>query len=136
MAYFIFAPIYSVTRSLTHTICAVPILNNAIPFCAWSVVKLPPKGEPPKWADYPKLVEMQSSSLERLLDESAGGSALALEVKKAEMATSDLVTLVRVSDLRSKDSLSQTLVDFLADAKKTGRGLQTLSAKINSAVDT
>jgi hypothetical protein len=132
MAYMVFMPILSVTKTVTAPLCAVPILNRVVPFCSWNKKE----DQSFKWADYPKLVDIQSSSFEQLLDESVGGQGLALEVKKAEMATSDLVTLVRVSDLRSRDTLVRTLVNFVEDAKKTGRGLQSLSAKINGAVDT
>jgi hypothetical protein len=58
-----------------------------------------------------------------------------LEIKKAEMATTDLVTLVRVSDLKSRDMLADLLARFVDDAKKTGRGLQKLSSKVGGAVD-
>jgi len=81
------------------------------------------------------MVEMQSKSFEQLLDESVGGSGLALEIKKAEMATTDLVTLVRVSKLTSKDLLAEALVEFVGNARETARGLLKLSAKVSSSVD-
>lgn len=90
---------------------------------------------PPRWADYPKLVDVQSATFEQLLDESVGGSGLALEIKKAEMATVDLSTMVRVSDLKSRDLIAESLTQFVEDAKKTGRGLQKLSSKVGGAVD-
>jgi hypothetical protein len=93
------------------------------------------EGPPPKWADYPKLVDVQSATFEQLLDESVGGSGLALEIKKAEMATTDLSTLVRVSNLKSRDLIAESLTEFVEDAKKTGRGLQKLSSKVGGAVD-
>lgn len=90
---------------------------------------------PPRWADYPKLVDVQSATFEQLLDESVGGSGLALEIKKAEMATVDLGTLVRVSNLKSRDMIAESLAEFVEDAKKTGKGLQKLSSKVGGAVD-
>ncbi|KAG6865788.1 hypothetical protein C0991_011780 [Blastosporella zonata] len=90
---------------------------------------------PPRWADYPKLVDVQTSTFEHLLDDSVGGAGLSLELKKAEMATSDLVTLVRISDLKARETLGNTLSEFVDDAKKTGRDLQKLSSKIGGAVD-
>jgi hypothetical protein len=82
------------------------------------------------------MVHVQSVTFEQLLDESAGGSGLSLEIKKAEMATSDLVTLVRVSShFKSRDLLAEALTQFINDAKRTGRGLQKLSSKITGAVD-
>lgn len=81
------------------------------------------------------MVEIQSKTFEQLLDESIGSSSVALDIKKAEMATSDLVTLVRMSDLRSKDHLANALSSFSEDARDTARGLQKLNAKISGSVD-
>jgi hypothetical protein len=94
-----------------------------------------PNTSHPRWADYPKLMEAQSSTFEQLLDRSAGGSGLSLDIKKAEMATRDLTTLVRFSELKSRDSLSRSLEQFTSNAKDTGRGLQKLSSKISGTVD-
>ena len=89
----------------------------------------------PQWADFPKMVDLQSKTFQQLMDESIGGSALSLEVKKAEMAITDLVSFVHLSKLKAKDTLATSLVQFVLDAKKTGRGLQKLSSKIGGAVD-
>ncbi|KAL0579319.1 hypothetical protein V5O48_002717 [Marasmius crinis-equi] len=88
-----------------------------------------------KWADYSRLANAQSSTFEELLDASVGGSALSLEVKKAEMATKDLSTLVRLSKLTSRDFIAESLDKFIEDARATGRGLQRLSSKVGGAVD-
>ncbi|KZT29732.1 hypothetical protein NEOLEDRAFT_1106279 [Neolentinus lepideus HHB14362 ss-1] len=118
-------------RTVMSPLCIIPGISS-LSVCTWSQVS---DGRSTRWADYPKLVDMQSSTFEQLLDESVGGAGLALEIKKAEIATSDLTTLVRVSDLNSRDLLADSLVEFVDDAKRTGRGLQKLSAKINGAVD-
>ena len=90
----------------------------------------------PKWADYPKMIDVQSATFELLLDGSAGGSGLSLEIKKAEMATADMIAMIRVSDkFRSRDMLADSLSQFIFDARKTGRGLQKLNSKIGGAVD-
>jgi hypothetical protein len=81
-------------------------------------------------------MEAETKTFEQLLDEASGGSALSLEVKKAEMATSDLVTLVHLSSLVSKEHLARMLLDFVEDAKKTGRRLQKLHSKVGGSVDT
>lgn len=89
----------------------------------------------PKWADYSKLMDVQTQSFEQLLGDAAGGSALSLEIKKAEIATTDLITRVRVSDLKVKDTLAASLSEFVEDAKKAGRSLQKLTSKVGGAVD-
>jgi len=116
-------------------LCDLPGISSSA-FCTPYPMGSPDsKNRTPKWADYPALVQVQSATFEQLLDESVGGSTLALEIKKAEMATSDLITLVRVSGLKTRDTLADTLSVFVDDAKKAGRGLQRLNAKVGSAVD-
>lgn len=78
---------------------------------------------------------MESKTLESLLDEMVEGPGLALEIKKAEMATSDLATLVRVSDLKSREFLADSLSEFVKDARKVGRGLTRFSSKVGGTVD-
>ncbi|KZP22540.1 hypothetical protein FIBSPDRAFT_1016802 [Athelia psychrophila] len=119
-------------RTAFAPLCYLPGVSRSA-FCAPPPLSSEPAA--PRWADFPHLMDAQSGAFEQLLDASAGGSALALEIKKAEMATTDLSTLVRVSNLRSRDLIADTLSDFVEDARKTGRGLQRLSAKVGGAVD-
>ncbi|KAH7903364.1 hypothetical protein BJ138DRAFT_1194533 [Hygrophoropsis aurantiaca] len=88
-----------------------------------------------KWPDFPGLMEVQTSTLGQLLDESVGGPGLSREVTKAEMATRDLAVLVRNSGLKSSDILADLLTTFAKDAKSTARGLTRLSSKVGGAVD-
>ncbi|OBZ62674.1 hypothetical protein A0H81_15035 [Grifola frondosa] len=128
----LFARLSHTFRTVFAPFCIVPGISRT----SMCIVAPPPDAaRRPRWADYPRLVDVQSTTFEQLLDEAAGGSGLSLEIKKAEMATTDLVTLVRVSDLRSRDVLASALVDFVEEARRTGRGLQKLTAKINGAVD-
>lgn len=117
-------------RTVLSPVCWIPGVSRTL--LCYTPPQLP---QVPKWADYPKLAEMQGSTFEQLLDQSVGGSGLSLEIKKAEMATSDLVALVRVSDFKSKIMLAQHLEGFVEAAKKTGRGLQRLTSRVNGAVD-
>jgi hypothetical protein len=114
-------------------VCYLPLISSSNLCEVWRST-LPGK-KAPRWADYPKMVDLQSKSLEQLMEESIGGSALSLEVKKAEMAITDLVSFVQLSKLKAKDTLASSLLGFVLDAKKTGRGLQKLSSKIGGTVD-
>nr|GAT46720.1 predicted protein [Mycena chlorophos] len=133
MLAFILHQISRTMRAAFAPICWVPIVSQSA-FCQIGSVQ-GPQGQQPQWADFPKLVDVQSATLEQLLDESASGSTLALQLKKAEIATVDLVTLVRVSDLKSRDVLGDALRTFVDDAKTAGRSLNKLNAKVSSAVD-
>ncbi|KAF8644016.1 hypothetical protein AX16_008732 [Volvariella volvacea WC 439] len=86
-------------------------------------------------ADFPALTDVQTKSLDQLLEDSAESTGLSLEIKKAEVATTDLIVVVEHSKLRSKDKLAEMLKDFVKDAKKTGQGLQRFNAKVGGAVD-
>ena len=123
----------------TRPVCSIPIVSPMIPFCRWDVFKDPPAhisaGRPVRWADFPKLVDLQTRTFDQLLDESMGSKGLAVEVKRAEMANNDLITLVRVSELKSKDQIAERLSRFSDDARGTGRSLHSLGAKIQGAVD-
>ncbi|KAF8150695.1 hypothetical protein B0H34DRAFT_630720, partial [Crassisporium funariophilum] len=131
---FIISRISHTLRGAFSPLCILPGISSSRLCRSWDDLSSQGK-QNPRWADYPKLVDVQSKSFGQLLDESVGGSGLSLEIKKAEMATTDLVTLVRVSDLKGRDTLATSLVEFVEDAKKTGRGLQRLSSKIGGAVD-
>ncbi|KAH9902634.1 hypothetical protein C8Q73DRAFT_13011 [Cubamyces lactineus] len=130
----IFARLSSTFRHALGPICWIPGISSSV-ICRAPQAFDENGGQLPQWADYPKLVEIQSSSFEQLLDGSVGGSGLSLEIKKAEMASKDLITLVKYSELKSKDHLAEALDEFVEDAKRTGKGLQKLTTKINGAVD-
>ena len=117
--------------------CSLPIISPMIPFCRWEALRATTgaRGRPIHWADYPKLVDLQTRTFDHLLDESIGGRGLALEVKKAEMANNDLIALVGASGLRSKGQILERLSMFSNDAGRTGQSLHLLWAKTNGAVD-
>lgn len=111
-------------------ICIIPGISSLSLCRLWK-----PPAPSPKSPDYSTLMNMQSKSFDHLLQELAGGSGLSLQIKKAEMATSDLVTRVRLSKLNARDSIARALSKFVSQAKKTGRGLQRLTAKVGGSVD-
>ncbi|KAI0254994.1 hypothetical protein BJV78DRAFT_1120256 [Lactifluus subvellereus] len=112
--------------------CSVPVVS---PFCPASRHSAPP-APPPQWADFPRLLNLESGTFEALLDETVKGPGLALEMKKAEVATRDLATLVRISNLKSREVLADSLSDFVKDARKVGRGLIRFNSRVGGAVDT
>jgi hypothetical protein len=85
--------------------------------------------------NFEKLVNIQGTTFEQLVGESAGGSQLSINVLRAEMATQDLSLLVRYSDLKSKDNIANMLHTIGMDAKKTGRRLTKLNSKVVGAID-
>ncbi|KAF5355251.1 hypothetical protein D9758_006022 [Tetrapyrgos nigripes] len=134
----IFGRVVDTFRMALKPFCFIPGVSSSsmcLPDSPHPIrVSTPARSRAPKWADYPKLIDAQTS-FEQLLDNSAGGSGLALNIKKAEMATKDLVVLVRDSKLTSKNLLADSLINFVEDARQTGRGLQRLGSKTAGAVD-
>ena len=118
-------------RTALSPICSIPIISLVCP----PVHNVSPSSRVPRWADFPRLLEVESKTLESLLHNIVEGPGLALEIKKAELATSDLVTLVRVSKLNSRDALADSLGEFVKDARKVGRGLTRFSSRVGGAVD-
>ncbi|KAL0067874.1 hypothetical protein AAF712_005042 [Marasmius tenuissimus] len=127
---FILGMVSSQLKRAFQPLCIIPGISSSN-FCAGGA-QTPTRA---KWADYSRLANAQTATFEELLDASVGGSALSLEVKKAEMATKDLSTLVRYSKLTSRDLIAEALDKFIEDARATGRGLQRLSSKTGGAVD-
>ncbi|KAJ7455294.1 hypothetical protein B0H11DRAFT_2176198 [Mycena galericulata] len=132
---FIIGRISYTLRAAFSPLCCIPGISSSTLCLPDGYATSQGNHQSPKWADYPTLVDVQSATLEQLLDESTSGSSLALKIKKAEMATTDLVTLVRVSDLKTRDMLGDALRQFVDDARVTGRALNKLNSKVGGAVD-
>ena len=143
---------YPISIALTIVACAyaLAIMSDAVrsPMCSIPVVSLlcpaiapaepfrPSNSErAPLWADFPNLLKVESKSLESLLDTTIEGPGLALEIKKAGMATSDLATRVRVSNVDSREILADSLSEFVKDARKVSRGLTRFSSRVGGAID-
>jgi len=146
---------YPISNILAIMVCAYALsimlhrVRSALaPVCTMPVISLlcsagPPVGpsrpphpqHTPLWADFPSLIKVEDKTFESLIDETLEGAGLALEIKKAEMATSDLVTLVRVSNMESREILTDALSAFEKDARKVSRGLTRFSSKVGGAVD-
>lgn len=124
----ILASAYHYTRtavlSALSPLCALPL---DLPFCT---AQLPQSGP----SNFPQLIDLQTS-FEGVLENSVGGSYLALDLKNSEMAVRDLNSLVRSSSLTCKHDLSSRLDEFINNAKTTSRQLTKFSSKVGGVVD-
>ncbi|KAH9923212.1 uncharacterized protein B0H18DRAFT_1212281 [Fomitopsis serialis] len=84
--------------------------------------------------DLDKLVGLHGK-FEDVMTTNVGTDMIQLKLKQSEIATRNLVILVRNSDLRSRDALAEALLQFLDDAKKAGEGLIRLTKGIDGAVN-
>jgi hypothetical protein len=120
-------------------VCAFPGATVLLPICARFPGAAPPARTgapgPAQQADFPALAALEDAALSPLLASSAGGSALALELKRAELATADLRTLVAASQLDSRAAIAEQLRVFHDDARIAGRSLHAFGAKVGGAVD-
>lgn len=115
-------------------ICTIPGVSKLdLPFCFPTPPGFTEEGRP-KEARFPELIDVQGH-FSSVLQESVGGTTLALDLKNSEVAVRDLNALVRVSDLVCKDELSLRLDDFVSSAKATSRGLTKFGSRVGGVVD-
>ncbi|KIM28644.1 hypothetical protein M408DRAFT_137678 [Serendipita vermifera MAFF 305830] len=112
-------------------ICTMPLL---------SMVSLCDNGKSPthsKSIQEPRFQDLVSiqTGFESIMESAGMGINLALNMKKMEIAIRDLNTLVKLSDLVSKDLLSSSLDAFVISAKDASRHLSRLESGVGGAVD-
>lgn len=112
------------------SLCEIPAISSTC-LCAGKLES----AEEVQWADFPAMVWVQNAIVETFVGENPGGSEMALQIVKAELATRDLITAVRYSNLRTAERLAEALVEFVSDATEAGDSLQELDAKALGAID-
>ena len=124
---------YVLNASLSP-LCRVPGFSSSA-FCSTrGAIGAQMQDAKPKSTDFLKLIELQDS-FRSVMEANSGTSEISLKLKQSEMATRDLITLVSMSGLNSRDVLADALLRFVEDAKATGEALHKLSAKVDGAVD-
>ncbi|KAF8645283.1 hypothetical protein AX16_007933 [Volvariella volvacea WC 439] len=89
----------------------------------------------PRQADFPSLASMQTLHLTKLLQGSSDRSELVLEMKKVEMAGTDLMTVVEHSNLLTiKGAMKEMLKDVMEDVKEVGVRLRGFNTNIEGAI--
>ncbi|EUC59805.1 transmembrane protein, putative, partial [Rhizoctonia solani AG-3 Rhs1AP] len=140
----------NVPEALSEVPCKLPALTRHFPHCTPEPqipevqlvevqpveVQPPPPEEPISIVtpDFAALVQMQSQ-LGQVMDDTAGSSKVAVDVKDSEMSLRDLRTRVAHSTLSNKDILGQDLKRFVQDAKATSENLQQFGSRVWGAVD-
>ena len=75
------------------------------------------------------------AQFEEVLERSADGVSLPLEMKRSESSIRDLRTMVRYSDLTTRDELVYEFDGYIDTARKTASDLQKFNTHVGSAVD-
>ncbi|CAG8635541.1 5633_t:CDS:2 [Ambispora gerdemannii] len=113
-------------NDVTLFVCRFPF-SSIVPLCQSPI------------PDFSRLVTRQVETYEQIMDQTMSQSgltsSLALDIKKAELATGDLRTLVKYSSLTCAPELVDRLNEFVDKSRVVGRNLQVLQARTRSSVD-
>ncbi|EGY17252.1 hypothetical protein VD0002_g10035 [Verticillium dahliae] len=129
----------SITTSLSP-ICKIPGVGAlSLPFCpqfgvtpAGSDEQLSAPGG--QSVEFDDLMNVQAS-FEQVLERSADGVSLPMEMKRSESSIRDLRTMVRYSELPARDELVFHFDEYIATARQTASDLQKFNTHVGSAVD-
>ncbi|KAL8905795.1 MAG: hypothetical protein Q9207_002408 [Kuettlingeria erythrocarpa] len=144
LALYLFVGLLLVLRNLFTTsvytalspICRIPgssLLN--LPMCHTTVQSdqyTSDGGSPP--VEFDELINVQSQ-FESILEESAGGVSLPLDMKRSETSLRDLRTIIRYSSLPSRNELVFEFTGFIETAGIASSDLQKFNSHVGRAVD-
>ncbi|KAI1322448.1 hypothetical protein F5Y16DRAFT_413253 [Xylariaceae sp. FL0255] len=125
----------SISASLTP-ICRIPgasFMN--LPFCpdGPSTTGLDKNGGSSS-VEFDELMDVQSQ-FEKVLEDSASGVSLPMEMKRSETSVRDLRTMVKYSDLPSRDELVYEFDGYIDSVRQISTDLQSFNTHVGSAVD-
>jgi hypothetical protein len=119
----------SITRLIPSSLspCSIPIINM-LPVCSG------PNFAPGATPEFEDLMKVQSS-FEDILQSTAQGSVLPLEMKRSEASIRDLKYVVTYSNLPSKQELVFEFQGFIDVARQAAGDLTKFNSKVGRAVD-
>ncbi|KAF6833391.1 hypothetical protein CPLU01_05585 [Colletotrichum plurivorum] len=128
-----------VTKSISASlspICRIPgAIYLDLPFCP--APDSPASGgrnsESPD-VEFDDLMTVQSQ-FEQVLERSADGVSLPMEMKRSESSIRDLRTMVRYSELPQRDELVYEFNEYISTVRLTAADLQKFNVHVGSAVD-
>jgi hypothetical protein len=128
------------TRSIHVSLAPICRLPGAgllrLPFCPSPLTPSPsgPDDAEPRVLEFDDLMGVQGK-LEEVLEKSADGVSLPYEMKRSETTIRDLRTLVKSSDLRSRDELVHEFDSYIDISRRSAADLQRFNTHCGSAVD-
>jgi hypothetical protein len=120
--------------SALSPVCRIPgssFLN--LPMCQ-SPISVQYSGDEPPPVQFDQLMTVQNK-FEEVLQESAGGVSLPLDMKRGETSIRDLRQVVRFSQLHSKNELVLEFDGFVETARITSYDLQKFNSHVSRGVD-
>jgi hypothetical protein len=125
-----------VTKSIASSlspICRIPGVSFLdLPFCPKVAINEAAAREAP--LEFDGLMGVQER-FEEVLEQSAQGVSLPMEMKRSETSVRDLRTMVRYSDLQSKEELVLEFDGYIDSARTASNDLQKFNTHVGSAVD-
>ena len=126
--------LFSSVYSALSPVCRIPgasFLN--LPMCQ-SPVSIQYSGNEPPTVQFDQLMNVQNK-FEAVLQESAGGVSLPLDMKRGETSIRDLRQVVRFSQLHSKNELVLEFDGFIETARIVSYDLQKFNSHVGRGVD-
>ena len=119
----------SMTNALTP-VCRLPFASYVVPICS----NTRRSGGKTASVPFDDLMTVQSQ-FEEVLEVSAGGASLPLDMKRGEASIRDLRTLVRHSQLPSRNELGLEFDGFIETARIASFDLQKFNSHVGRGVD-
>ncbi|MCJ1466627.1 hypothetical protein MMC07_005247 [Pseudocyphellaria aurata] len=120
--------------SALSPICRIPGASLlSLPMC-YSEASVQYQGDEPQSVQFDQLMNVQSK-FEAVLEQSAGGVSLPLDMKRSETSLRDLRQVVRYSDLHSKNELVLEFDGFVETARIASIDLQKFNSHVGRGVD-
>lgn len=126
--------LFSSVYSALSPVCNIPGASFLrLPMCQ-SSVSVQYAGEEPPPVQFDQLMTVQNQ-FEAVLQESAGGVSLPLDMKRGETSIRDLRQVVRYSQLHSKNELVLEFDGFIETARIASYDLQKFNSHVGRGVD-
>ncbi|KAI1074290.1 hypothetical protein F5B20DRAFT_564029 [Whalleya microplaca] len=123
-----------ITESITASLspfCRIPGASMLdLPFCS----DPSPKTGPNQPVEFSELMKVQAQ-FEKVLEDSAKGVSLPLEMKRTEIDVRDIRTSVQYSELPGREELVYEFDNYIEIVRTASNDLQTFNTHVGSAVD-
>ena len=121
--------------SALSPICRIPGSSLlSLPMCYSAAASAHFEGDEPPPVQFDRLMTVQSK-FEAVLEETAGGVSLPLDMKRGETSIRDLRQVVRYSSLHSKNELVLEFDGFIETARIASYDLQKFNSHVGRGVD-
>ncbi|KAI5864882.1 hypothetical protein GGS23DRAFT_562247 [Durotheca rogersii] len=116
-------------------LCRIPGVSlMGLPFCA-NARPEPPNGPSTSGSvEFDELMNVQAN-FEKVLEDSASGVSLPMEMKRSEASVRDLRTMVKYSDLPTRDEMVLEFDNYIDHVRTSANGLQMFNTHVGGAVD-